>query len=97
MINDGLRVAVVGCGYWGSKHVRVLQTTDGVARVCLVDGQASRLEALSRTYPGIRTFSNLATSGKPDATWGTWAMNTQRMLDACLTSARNGGAAVAIK
>jgi predicted dehydrogenase len=59
MINDGLRVAVVGCGYWGSKHVRVLQTTDGVARVCLVDGQASRLAALSRTYPGIRTFSNL--------------------------------------
>ena len=28
----GLRVAVVGCGYWGSKHVRVLDGTEGVAR-----------------------------------------------------------------
>jgi predicted dehydrogenase len=42
----------------------------------------------------IRTFSNLAKSGKPDPVWGEWAMNTQKVLDACLASARNGGAAV---
>ena len=33
----GLRVGVVGCGYWGSKHVRVLDATDGVAEVVVVD------------------------------------------------------------
>ena len=45
----------------------------------------------------IRTFSGLVTSGKLDTTWGEWAMNTQRMLDACLTSARNGGVAVTVE
>jgi len=42
----------------------------------------------------IRTFSNLALSGKPDPVWCEWAMNTQKVLDACLTSARNGGVAM---
>jgi predicted dehydrogenase len=42
----------------------------------------------------IRTFSNLAKSGRPDPAWGRWAMNTQMVLDACLKSARRGGAAV---
>jgi len=44
----------------------------------------------------IGTFSNLAISGKLDASWGELAMKTQRMLDACLTSARNGGAEVPV-
>jgi predicted dehydrogenase len=55
----GLRVAVVGCGYWGSKHVRVLHSTDGVDAVALVDGQTSRLANLARSYPGAYTFSTL--------------------------------------
>jgi predicted dehydrogenase len=33
----GIRVAVVGVGYWGSKHVRVLRSTTGVAEVIGVD------------------------------------------------------------
>ncbi len=42
--DSGLRVAVVGCGYWGSKHVRVLHDTQGVAEVILVDSVKDRLE-----------------------------------------------------
>jgi predicted dehydrogenase len=34
---DGIRVAVVGVGYWGSRHVRVLRSTTGVAAVIGVD------------------------------------------------------------
>jgi predicted dehydrogenase len=37
------------------------------------------------------TFARLALSGKPDARWGEIALKTQRVLDACLTSARSGG------
>jgi predicted dehydrogenase len=48
----GLRVGVVGCGYWGSKHVRVLDATEGVAQVVMIDSRAERLEKLAR---GFRT------------------------------------------
>ena len=56
----GLRVAVVGCGYWGSKHVRVLSATDGVDEVALVDGRADRLEALARNYRTAPRYPSLA-------------------------------------
>jgi predicted dehydrogenase len=46
----GYRVAVVGCGYWGSKHVRVLQGMDDVDEVVLVDSLESRLLNLARSY-----------------------------------------------
>jgi predicted dehydrogenase len=34
---DGIRLGVVGVGYWGSKHVRVLRSTAGVASVVGID------------------------------------------------------------
>lgn len=43
----------------------------------------------------IRTFSGLALGGTPDPTWGEIALKTQVVLDACLASARQGGAALA--
>lgn len=39
----------------------------------------------------IERFSELALSGSPDSFWGEVALNTQRVLDACLRSARSGG------
>jgi predicted dehydrogenase len=44
----------------------------------------------------IRTFSDLALSGKPDPAWGERALNTQRVIDACLQSAREGGTLVGV-
>ena len=35
--SEGIRVGVVGVGYWGSKHLRVLRSTTGVAAVVGVD------------------------------------------------------------
>jgi predicted dehydrogenase len=55
----GVRVGVVGCGYWGSKHVRVLHSVDGVDAVVLVDGQADRLDSLARSYPTDQCFGTL--------------------------------------
>lgn len=44
----------------------------------------------------IRTFSGLALSGKIDPTWPDIALKTQLVMDACLASARSGGALVEV-
>jgi predicted dehydrogenase len=49
-----LRVAVVGYGYWGSKHVRVLTSMPGVA-VTVVDHDGFRLAEAGRTFPAAGT------------------------------------------
>jgi predicted dehydrogenase len=41
---DGIRVGVVGLGYWGSKHLRVLRTTTGVAAVVGIDQRFRQIE-----------------------------------------------------
>ena len=47
--SDRVRVAVVGYGYWGSKHVRVLNAMPDVA-VSVVDSDAERLREAA-IYP----------------------------------------------
>jgi predicted dehydrogenase len=47
----GIRIAVVGCGYWGSKHVRVLYSTPGVAHIALVDLNVCLARALQSSFP----------------------------------------------
>ncbi len=54
-----LRVAVVGCGYWGSKHVRVVHAADSVAEVVLVDTRADRLQNLARSHKNAVSFATL--------------------------------------
>lgn len=56
-LNDGapVRVGVVGCGYWGSKHVRVLHSLPGVNQVVAIDRDQEILDALHGAYPGIKT------------------------------------------
>jgi len=55
----GFRVAVVGCGYWGSKHVRVLHSTAGVNEVALVDGRQDRLESVASSYKMAPRYGDL--------------------------------------
>jgi predicted dehydrogenase len=57
-----VRVAVVGCGYWGSKHVRVLQQIAAVRGVAVVDPRPDRRAALESSGPGIATFCDLASA-----------------------------------
>jgi predicted dehydrogenase len=54
-----LRVAVIGCGYWGSKHVRVLQGIAGVDQVIAVDPSEERLVSLQRAFPGLAVERSL--------------------------------------
>ncbi|MGH3831549.1 MAG: hypothetical protein ACRDRS_14080 [Pseudonocardiaceae bacterium] len=48
--NPDVRVAVVGYGYWGSKHMRVLSSMPGV-RVTIVDEDPERIAEAKRSYP----------------------------------------------
>jgi predicted dehydrogenase len=54
-----LRVGVVGCGYWGSKHVRVLHAVPEVAEVIAIDRLQDRLSNLKQAFPGLATYSDL--------------------------------------
>ena len=52
-----LVVGVVGCGYWGSKHLRVLASLPGVS-VVAIDQDSIRLASL-RSSLGVATYSSL--------------------------------------
>ena len=45
----------------------------------------------------FRRFAQLALAGRPDDSWGEMALKTQEVLDACLRSARSGGATIALR
>ena len=53
-----LRTAVVGYGYWGSKHVRVLNGLPEVS-VTVVDGTEERRIEAQRAFPGIAVAARL--------------------------------------
>jgi predicted dehydrogenase len=54
-----MRIGVLGCGYWGSKHVRVLQQLTDVDRVAIIDPRKDRLETLQRSFPTVQPFHDL--------------------------------------
>ncbi len=46
-----MRVGVVGCGYWGSKHVRVLSNLPAVSQVVIIDGRPEIRAAVGADFP----------------------------------------------
>jgi predicted dehydrogenase len=54
-----MRIGVIGCGYWGSKHVRVLQQMTEVERVVVIDPRQDRLDSLVRSFPALQAFTDL--------------------------------------
>ena len=54
-----MRVGVIGCGYWGSKHVRVLHAIPDVTQVVAIDRVQDRLSSLKQVFPHLTTFSDL--------------------------------------
>lgn len=48
-----MRVGVVGCGYWGSKHVRVLSSLPEVSSVVAIDQDESRRTAMTERFADI--------------------------------------------
>jgi predicted dehydrogenase len=57
--SEGFRIALVGCGYWGSKHARVLHSAERVAEVVLVDSREGSLKNLARTYKTAQCYPTL--------------------------------------
>ncbi len=61
-----IRVAVIGCGYWGPQHIRNFAAS-GRARVALaVDLNRERLAHIARRYPGVRTTCEAASAFEDD-------------------------------
>jgi predicted dehydrogenase len=54
-----MRIGVVGCGYWGSKHIRVLHGIPEVESVVAIDPDTDRLKNLSQAFAGLSGFSDL--------------------------------------
>lgn len=55
----GIRVGVVGVGYWGAKQLRVMQTAPGVAQTVAVDARLPHLSGLSHLLADGRGFTSL--------------------------------------
>src|SRR4051812_16517543 len=55
-----MRVGVVGCGYWGSKHVRVLTGLADVDQVCVIDQREQRRSELQRSFPTVTVSEHLS-------------------------------------
>ena len=53
-----VRVAVVGYGYWGSKHMRVLSSMPGV-HVTIVEQDPERIAEARRSYPAAESAHHL--------------------------------------
>ena len=57
---QGIRVGVVGVGYWGSRHVRVLRSTTGVVTVVGVDQRFSQIDDRRHEIDhGITAYADL--------------------------------------
>ncbi len=56
---NGLRIGVVGCGYWGVKHVRVLSATPEVTEVVAIDRCSTVLDEVGRLHPQVRRAGDL--------------------------------------
>lgn len=55
-----LRAAVLGLGIMGSHHLRVLNATEGVRVVAVVDPREERRDGAQRSYPGVTAYGSLA-------------------------------------
>jgi predicted dehydrogenase len=56
----GIRVGVVGVGYWGTKHVRVLRSTTGVASVVGIDQQFAQIgDCREEPEHGITAYADI--------------------------------------
>lgn len=52
-VGGGVRVAVIGCGYWGSKHVRVLSSLPEVSEIFVVDPDPRSCKAIAAAFPNV--------------------------------------------
>jgi len=58
-VSADLRIAVVGCGYWGPNLVRNFAATPGIKVACVCDLEPSRLEDIARRFSVGRTTTSI--------------------------------------
>jgi predicted dehydrogenase len=85
----GLRVAVVGCGDGGSKHVRVLSGLRDVDLVAIVDPEPRISAQMVAVFPACRTFPDLR-SAIPHVDAVVIATPADSHGELALTALRNG-------
>jgi predicted dehydrogenase len=54
-----LKIAVIGCGYWGSKHVRVLSSMGDVDQVAIVEPSPRIRAKILKAFPSTRAYAEL--------------------------------------
>ena len=59
--NGGPSLAVIGCGYWGAKHIRVGFDIRGARMSMAVDPRPDRLEYVRSQYPSVAVSRDIST------------------------------------
>lgn len=57
-VEDGTRVGIIGCGYWGPNLIRNFYESPKSNLVAVSDLKPERLRFVQKTYPLVRTFSD---------------------------------------
>jgi predicted dehydrogenase len=84
-----VRVGIVGCGYWGSKHVRVLSATAGVSEIALIERDQALCRRMQRIFPAARSFLSLE-AALPHVDALVIATPPQTHAELALTAVREG-------
>lgn len=53
MITRQVRIAVLGCGYWGINYVRLFSELPSACVAVVCDSRAERLQEVGRRFPGV--------------------------------------------
>ena len=53
-----IKIGVIGCGHWGSNHVRIFYMSRKAELKCCCDTDRNRLKAMGGLYPNITTTSD---------------------------------------
>ena len=61
-----IRIGVVGAGYWGSKHIRVLHELQGSELYIVCDQDSAKLDETKHYYPKVLTTSDYQKMIKSD-------------------------------
>jgi predicted dehydrogenase len=88
-MSNSTSIAVIGCGYWGSKHVRVLSALPDVHQVAIVEPDSRRRAAILSAFPATRGFPDLK-SALPHVDAVVIATPPQTHGELALTALRSG-------
>lgn len=66
-MHDKVGLAVVGCGYWGSKHVRIVHQSPMLDMTLAVDARQSSLDYITSQYSGVNVATEFEAALASDA------------------------------